>query len=78
MVFSIAFDSATVEATVYFDVRVKFEHKNKIVDAHLLALPLEESHTGDNMFNVFSKATLPFVLIRKESLLESHWMVLPT
>ena len=54
--FSVAFDSATVQATSYFDVRVRFVVKTTLHCFHLFCLPLFGSHTGQLMFDVFKEA----------------------
>lgn len=54
--FSVAFDSATVQTTSYFDVRVRFVIGTTLHCCHLLCLPLFGSHTGQLMFDVFKEA----------------------
>ena len=54
--FSVAFDSATVESTSYFDVRVRLTVNTKVHCFHLFCLPLYGSHTGELMFGVFKDA----------------------
>lgn len=54
--FSIAFDSATIESTSYFDVRVRFGRRGQIFCFHLAALPMYGRHTGELMSDLFCKA----------------------
>ena len=54
--FSVAFDSATVESTSYFDVRVRFTVDTTVHCFHVFCLPLFGSHTGELMFDVFKEA----------------------
>ena len=54
--FSIAFDSATVESTSYFDVRVRFSVGITLHCFHVFSLPLFGRHTGNLMFDVFKEA----------------------
>jgi hypothetical protein len=54
--FSVAFDSATVDATSYFDVRVRVAIETTIHCFHCFCLPLYGSHTGELMFDVFRQA----------------------
>jgi hypothetical protein len=54
--FSVAFDSSTIEATSYFDVRVRFAADAELLCFHMLALPLHGSQTGQLMFDVFEQA----------------------
>jgi hypothetical protein len=56
LAFAIAFDSATVESTSYFDVRARFVKGTSLHYFHLFSLPLYGPHTGDLMFSVFDKA----------------------
>ena len=50
--FSFALDSSTLHRMSYLDIRIRFAIKKKVYNFHLLAIPLFESHTGENMFNV--------------------------
>jgi hypothetical protein len=54
--FSVAFDSATVESTSYFDVRARFTKGENLHCLHLFCLPIFGPHTGEYMFQVFKKA----------------------
>jgi hypothetical protein len=54
--FSVAFDSSTIQATSYFDLRVRFAADAELHCFHLVALPLHGSHTGQLMFDVFEQA----------------------
>jgi hypothetical protein len=54
--FSVAFDSSSIEATSYFDVRIRFTANAQIHCFHFLALPLHGSHTGQLMFDVYKQA----------------------
>ena len=48
--FSIALDSFTHQSHSYLDVRARFMAENTIYNVHLLAIPLFQSHTSENMF----------------------------
>ena len=48
--FSIAIDTATHNATFYFDIRVRVMYAEEIRNLHLLAIPLHASHTGKHLF----------------------------
>jgi hypothetical protein len=49
--FSFALDTSTVEGTGFMDVRIRVCLAGKIINAHALALPLRDKHTGEVMFN---------------------------
>jgi hypothetical protein len=53
--FSIAADMATHLGTSYLDVRLRFCESFKIINVHLLAIPMHESHTGEAMYDTMSK-----------------------
>jgi hypothetical protein len=53
---SVAFDSSTIQATNYFDVRVRFAADAELHCFQMLALPLHGSHTGQLVFDVFKQA----------------------
>ena len=53
--FSIALDASTHQGLSYLDTRVRFTWNGEVVNFHLLAIPLHERHTGENMFNALSK-----------------------
>jgi hypothetical protein len=55
-VFSEEFDFSTKEATSYFDERVRFAADAEHLCFHMLELPLQGSHTGQLMFDVFEQA----------------------
>ena len=48
--FSIALDSSTHQSHSYLDVRARFMAENTIYNVNLLAIPLFQIHTGENMF----------------------------
>ena len=50
--FSIALDSSTHQGKGYLDTRVRFYLKGKLHNFHVLAIPLFERHTAENMFRV--------------------------
>lgn len=50
--FSLALDGATHQGMSYLDVRIRFEWKGSLLNFHLMAIPLFERHTGENMFDV--------------------------
>ena len=50
--FSIALDSSTHQGMSYLDMRIWFHWKGSIWNFHLMAIPLFEHHTGENMFSV--------------------------
>ena len=53
--FSLAFDSASVESTSLFDIRVRFAFKGRLFCFHFIAMPLVGPHTVRNMFDAFVK-----------------------
>ncbi|KAH9246800.1 hypothetical protein BASA81_015648 [Batrachochytrium salamandrivorans] len=53
--FSIALDCSTHQSTSYLDVRCRFCLNEIIYNFHLMAIPLFESHTGENMFATLVK-----------------------
>jgi hypothetical protein len=60
--FAIALDCSTHQATSYLDVRCRFFFNGDMQNFHLLAIPLFERHTGENMFKtlaVFMDALCP-------------------
>jgi hypothetical protein len=69
--FSVAFDSSTVEATSYFDVRVRFAADAELHYFPLFALPLHGSHTGQLMFDVFEQAMDAIIPGREDYLLST-------
>jgi hypothetical protein len=52
---SVSLDTSTVEGTGFMDVRIRVCYKGKLINAHALALPLRDRHTGEVMFNECSK-----------------------
>lgn len=48
--FSLALDGSTHQGMSYLDVRIRFHWKGKLLNFHLMAIPLFERHTGVNMF----------------------------
>ncbi|KAH6602697.1 hypothetical protein BASA61_000862 [Batrachochytrium salamandrivorans] len=52
---SIAFDCSTHQSRSYLDVRVRFFYENRICNYHLIALPMFERHTGENMSDLIVK-----------------------
>lgn len=54
--FSIALDGGNKAGTPYLEVRLRFVLNCTLFNVHLLAIPMFESHTGLNMFNVVKKA----------------------
>ena len=54
--FSIALDGGNKAGTPYLDVRLRFVLGSTLYNVHLLAIPMFESHTGLNMFNLVKKA----------------------
>ena len=53
--FSIAMDGGTKSSVPYLDVRLRFVLQGKLFNIHLVALPMYESHTGENTFLLISK-----------------------
>lgn len=50
--FSLANDASTHQGKSYFDNRVRIYHGGKIYNLHVLAIPMYERHTADNMTNL--------------------------
>jgi hypothetical protein len=50
--FSIALDSSTLHGMSYLDVRIRFSLHDVIYNFHILALPLFDRHTGEDMSDV--------------------------
>ena len=48
--FSLANDGSTHYGKSYFDNRIRFHYKGKLYNIHLIAIPMFEHHTGENMF----------------------------
>ena len=53
--FSIAMDGGTKGTVPYLDVRLRFVVQGKLFNVHFIALPMHESHTGENTFLIISK-----------------------
>jgi hypothetical protein len=53
--FLLALDGATHQSTSYLDIRVRFWAGDNIHNFHLLALPMNERHTGQSMFDMIVK-----------------------
>ena len=53
--YSIAFDGSTYGHSSYFDIRVRVYANGNIQNLNLLAVPMFERHTGENMFQLFCK-----------------------
>ena len=53
--FSIALDGGNKAGTPYLDPRLQFVLGATLFNVHLLAIPMFESHTGLNMFNLLKK-----------------------
>ena len=53
--FAIALDGSTHQGLSYLDVRVRFEYIGILFNFHLMAIPLFERHTGENMFSVLTR-----------------------
>ena len=53
--FSIAMDAGTKASVPYLDVRVRATVDGSLYNLHLVALPMTESHTGENTFLLIEK-----------------------
>jgi len=53
--FSLALDGATHQSTSYLDIRVRFWAGDNIHNFHLLALPMNERHMRQSMFDMIVK-----------------------
>ena len=53
--FSIALDLSTHLGQSYIDIRLRVCWNGKLVNFHVVALPMFERHTGEAMFNILSK-----------------------
>lgn len=62
--FSVALDTSNNLGSSYFDIRVRFFCRGEIRNYHLLAAPIQGSHTGENMFQEFEKVF---------DAIEPHW-----
>ena len=54
-VFAIALDGGNQASVPYLDIRICFVLGHELFNVHLIACPMYESHTGDNMFDVTTK-----------------------
>jgi len=52
--FSLANDSSTHYGHSYFDNRIRIHRNGDIFNLHVLAIPMFERHTSDNMYNLIS------------------------
>jgi len=52
--FSIALDGGNKSDTSYLDVRIRVCIQNRLHNLHVIAIPMRERHTGENMFNLVS------------------------
>ena len=50
--FSIAFDVGNKSNTSYLDVQIRFCQGNNLHNLHVVALPMQQRHTGENMFQL--------------------------
>jgi hypothetical protein len=50
--FSIALDGGNKSDTSYLGVRVRVCIEHKLFNLHLIAIPMRDRHTGENMFNL--------------------------
>jgi hypothetical protein len=48
-------DGGNKADTPYLDIRVRFVLKSTMFNIHLLAIPMFESHTGANIFNIVKR-----------------------
>ena len=53
--YSIAIDGGTKGSVPYLDIRLRFVFGGKLHNIHLVALPMHDSHTGENMFLLVSR-----------------------
>lgn len=53
--FSLAIDGAIHQSTSYLDARIRFQSENGIENCHLLASPMTDRHTGEEMFRMIVK-----------------------
>src|SRR5436190_14365339 len=53
-VFSLANDASTHYGMSYFDNRIHFHRDGILYNVHVLAIPMFEQHTGENMSNLIS------------------------
>jgi hypothetical protein len=53
--FSLANDASTHYSRSYLDNRIRFHLKGVLYNIHVLAIPMFDRHTGENMFNLVDK-----------------------
>ena len=53
--FSLANDASTHYGKSYLDNRIRFHLKGVLYNIHILAIPMFDQHTGENMFNLVNK-----------------------
>ena len=53
--FAIAIDGGNKASVPYLDIRISFVLGHELFNVHLIACPMYESHTGDNMFDLTTK-----------------------
>lgn len=53
--FSLAFDGSTHRGQSFFDIRCRVMSGGKLFNLHMVALPLFERHTAENLFNTIVK-----------------------
>ena len=53
--FSFALDMVTHMPTAYCDFRIRIYHEYIVHDFHLLFIPVHDRHTGNIIFNAFTK-----------------------
>ena len=51
--FSIAVDAAKNRGVSYLDVRFRLVRSGVLTNYHLMAIPFSDSHTGENMCQLF-------------------------
>ena len=57
--FAIAVDWSTHQGMPYMDVRMHFHLKGGLLNFHLMAIPLYEHHSFENMFKVLKRFLYP-------------------
>ena len=53
--FAIALDGGNKASVPYLDIQIRFVLGHELFNVHLIACPMYESHTGDNMFDLTTK-----------------------
>ena len=54
--FSVALDMSAHFSTSYLDIRIRIHVNSTLLNAHVLAIPVFERHTGENMYKTAEKA----------------------